>query len=129
MFISYILYIIEPSYVQMFKIINKMYTILSYPGRYLNIRQYAINNSSYRILCCNAFKNKCECVYTCKQLEPIKACIYVERLFNCEITNKLKKPGICDCSCEDLCIARKSETQLIHDHVINDNDKLKSGKK
>jgi hypothetical protein len=115
----------------MFKIINKMYTILSYPGRYLNIRQYSVNSSTsnYRILCCNAFKNKCECVYTCKQLEPIKACIYVERLFNCEITNKPKKPGMCDCSCEDTCIARKSETQLIHDHINNDNDNLKSGKK
>ena len=116
-----------------------MYMILSYPGRYLNVRQYSVNNSNYRILCCNAFKNKCECVYTCINLEPVKARIYVERLFNCEITNKMKTPGTSDCSCEMTCIAKKSETQLIHDSANNanntnntnntNNESLKNGKK
>ena len=112
-----------------------MYMILSYPGRYLNVRQYSVNSSSsnYRILCCNAFKNKCECVYTCKNLEPVKACVYVERLFNCEITNKTKTPGTSDCTCEMTCTAKKSETQLIHDSADSadstNNESLKNGKK
>jgi hypothetical protein len=99
----------------MFKIINKVYMILSYPGRYVNVRQYSGNNSSYRIMCCNAFKKKCDCVYSCKNLEPIKGSIYIEQIFNCEITNKPKTPGSRDCGCESMCIAKKSETQLIHD--------------
>jgi hypothetical protein len=101
----------------MFKLLNRVYMILSHPNRYVNanVRQCSVSSSSYRILCCNAFKNKCDCVYTCKNLEPIKACIYIEKLFNCEITNKSKRLGTSDCSCEMTCIAKKSETQLIHD--------------
>ena len=32
----------------------------------------------------------------------------------CEITDKLKRPGSLDCTCTGMCMARKSETHLIH---------------
>ena len=32
----------------------------------------------------------------------------------CEITGKAKRPGSVDCTCKGTCMARKSETHLIH---------------
>ena len=32
----------------------------------------------------------------------------------CEITGKAKRPGSLDCTCKGICMARKSETHLIH---------------
>jgi hypothetical protein len=32
----------------------------------------------------------------------------------CEITGKSKRPGSVDCTCNDVCITKKSETHLIH---------------
>ena len=32
----------------------------------------------------------------------------------CEMTNKAKTPGSIDCDCKRMCMARKSETQLIY---------------
>ena len=32
----------------------------------------------------------------------------------CEITGKVKRPGSVDCTCKSTCMARKSETHLIH---------------
>jgi hypothetical protein len=32
----------------------------------------------------------------------------------CVITGKAKHPGSLDCSCKGICMARKSETHLIH---------------
>jgi hypothetical protein len=69
-------------------------------------------------MCCNAFKNKCDCVYICKKLEPRE---YIEKMFKCEITNKPKRPGMEDCNCELMCMAKKSETQIIHDNSNSDN--------
>lgn len=106
---------------KMFKLLNKVYIILSYPGRYVHVRPYTRSNGMLQIMCCNSLKNKCDCVYTCKKLEPIKADKYVEQLFKCEITNKLKKIGTEDCKCEFTCIAKKSETMIIHDNTNNDN--------
>lgn len=36
------------------------------------------------------------------------------QLLKCEITGKIKRPGSVDCSCKGMCMARKSETHLIH---------------
>ena len=96
----------------MFKLVTKLYTILSHPGRYVSNRPYTINN---------AFRNRNGGVYTsCKSVEPIKTCKYVEKLFICEITNKPKRKGSTDCNCEKTCIVNKSETQIIHDSAKND---------
>ena len=32
----------------------------------------------------------------------------------CEITDKIKRPGSIDCTCKEICMARKSETYIIH---------------
>ena len=96
----------------MFKIISKAYLLLSYTGRYIHGRSYTRSTSSFQIMCCNAFKNKCDCVYTCKKLEPRD---YIEKTIKCEITNKSKRPGMEDCSCELTCMAKKSEIQIIHE--------------
>ena len=100
----------------MFKIISKAYLLLSYTGRYIHgrsyTRSYTRSTSSFQIMCCNAFKNKCDCVYTCKKLEPRD---YIEKTIKCEITNKSKRPGMEDCSCELTCMAKKSEIQIIHE--------------
>ena len=96
----------------MFKLVTKLYTILSHPGRYVSNRPYAINN---------ACRNRNGGVYTsCKSVEPIKTCKYAEKLFICEITNKPKRKGSTDCNCEKTCIVNKSETQIIHDSAKND---------
>lgn len=34
--------------------------------------------------------------------------------FKCEITATSKRPGSIDCTCKCMCMARKSETHLIH---------------
>ena len=97
----------------MFKLVTKLYTILSHTGRYVSNRPYTRNN---------AFINRNSGAYTCcKSVEPIKACKYVEQLFKCEITNKPKRKRIEDCKCEKMCIVKKSETQLIHDSSNKDN--------
>ena len=36
------------------------------------------------------------------------------QLLKCEITGKVKRSGSVDCSCKGMCMARKSETHLIH---------------
>jgi hypothetical protein len=106
----------------MFKMLNKVYTMLSYSGRHVSSRTYIINNQNVQPICCNAFRNRNGCVSTsCKSVEPIKACKYVEQLFKCEITNKPKRKRIEDCKCEKMCIVKKSETQLIHDSSNKDN--------
>jgi hypothetical protein len=107
----------------MFKILSNAYLLLTYTKRYIHGRYYkstrstSASASTLRILCCNAFQNRCDCVYTCKKLEPRD---YIEKLFKCEITNKPKKPGTDDCNCELICMAKKSETQIIHENSNND---------
>jgi hypothetical protein len=105
----------------MFKLLNKVYIILSYPGRYVHVRPYMRSSGRLQIMCCNSIKNKCDCVYSCKKLEPIKAEKYIEELFKCEITNKPKRMGTEDCKCEFTCMVKKSETMIIHDNSNNDN--------
>lgn len=102
----------------MFKILSKAYLLLTHTKRYIHGRQYIRSTSSFQIMCCNAFKNKCDCVYICKKLEPRE---YIEKMFKCEITNKPKRPGMEDCNCELMCMAKKSETQIIHDNSNSDN--------
>ena len=99
----------------MFKILSNAYLLLTHTKRYIHGRPYTStkSTSSFQIMCCNAFKNRCDCVYTCKKLEPRD---YIEKIIKCEITNKPKRPGIEDCSCELMCMAKKSETQIIHDN-------------
>jgi hypothetical protein len=99
----------------MFKILSNAYLLLTHTKRYIYSRAYTStrSTSSFQIMCCNALKNKCDCVYTCKKLEPSD---YIEKTIKCEITNKLKRPGIEDCSCELTCMAKKSETQIIHEN-------------
>ena len=36
------------------------------------------------------------------------------RQIKCEITGTLKRPDSLDCTCKDMCMARKSETHIIH---------------
>lgn len=103
----------------MFRLLNRAYIILSHPGKYIQSRTYTRNNSRIQIMCCNSLKNKCDCVYTCKKLEPRE---YIERMFKCEITNKSKRPGTEDCNCELMCMAKKSETQTIHENSNNENN-------
>lgn len=103
----------------MYKTLHKAYMLLSNIHKYSQIRTYAKISNRFNIMCCNAFKNKCDCVYTCKNLEPTKIHKYIEELFNCEITNKPKKLGSEDCNCEFTCMIKKSETQIIHDNSNN----------
>lgn len=37
-----------------------------------------------------------------------------QQQLKCEITGKAKRPGSLDCTCKGTCMARKSETHLIH---------------
>jgi hypothetical protein len=37
-----------------------------------------------------------------------------QQQLKCEITGKAKRPGSLDCACKGICMARKSETHLIH---------------
>lgn len=37
--------------------------------------------------------------------------------FKCEITKKLKRRGEVDCNCEFVCMAKVSETMLIHEEA------------
>ena len=105
----------------MFKLVTKLYTILSHPGRYVSNRPYTRNNENYQTMGYNAFRNRNGGVYTsCKSVEPIKTCKYIEKLFICEITNKPKRKGSKDCKCEKTCIVNKSETQIIHESSTND---------
>jgi hypothetical protein len=103
----------------MFRLLSRVYIILSHHGKYIQSRTYSSNNSKFQIMCCNAFKNKCECVYTCKKLEQRE---YIECAFKCEITNKPKRLGGEDCNCELMCMAKKSETQTIHENSNNANN-------
>jgi hypothetical protein len=37
-----------------------------------------------------------------------------QQQLKCEITGNAKRPGSLDCTCKGICMARKSETHLIH---------------
>ena len=95
----------------MFKLLNSVYTLLSYSGRYISSRPsiYARCSNNFQPTSCNAFRN----------LETknrnININIKGEESFMCEMTNKPKRKGNEDCKCEKTCILKKSETQLIHD--------------
>lgn len=99
--------------------LHKTYMLLANIHRFYQSRGYIRSGSRYHLMCCNAFKNRCECVYTCKNLEPTVVHKCIEELFKCEITNKPKKPGTEDCNCEFMCMAKKSEVQIIHDNSDN----------
>ena len=43
--------------------------------------------------------------------EEEKRCV---QQFKCEITATSKRPGSIDCTCKGMCMARKSETHIIH---------------
>ena len=91
--------------------------MLSYSGRYISSRPtiYARCSNNFQPTSCNAFRN----------LETknrnININIKSEESFMCEITNKPKRMGTEDCKCEFTCIAKKSETMIIHDNSTNDN--------
>ena len=93
----------------MFKLLNSVYTLLSYSGRYISSRPttYTKTTQNVQPICCNAFRN----LETRKRNRNIKS----EESFMCEMTNKPKRKGNEDCKCEKTCILKKSETQLIHD--------------
>lgn len=46
--------------------------------------------------------------------EEEKRCQEKVQQFKCEITATSKRPGSIDCTCKGMCMARKSETHLIH---------------
>lgn len=91
----------------MFKLLNSVYTLLSYSRRYISSRPsiYTKTTQNVQPICCNAFRN----------LETRKRNKNGEESFMCEMTNKLKRKGTEDCKCEKTCIVKKSETQIIHD--------------
>jgi hypothetical protein len=97
----------------MFKLLSKVYTMLSYSGRYISSRPsiytYTKTNQNVEPICCNAFRNL--------ETKNINRNINIksEESFMCEMTNKPKRKGNEDCKCEKTCILKKSETQLIHD--------------
>jgi len=43
--------------------------------------------------------------------------------FKCEITNKTKRAGEVDCNCEFVCMAKVSETMLIHQKGKREEEK------
>jgi hypothetical protein len=95
----------------MFKLLSKVYTMLSYSGRYISSRPttytYTKTNQNVQPIGCNAFRNL--------ETKNINRNIKGEESFMCEMTNKPKRKGTQDCKCEKTCILKKSETQLIHD--------------
>jgi len=60
---------------------------------------------------CNAFRN----LETKNVNVNINRNIKGEESFMCEITNKPKRKGNKDCTCEKTCIVNQSETRIIHD--------------
>jgi hypothetical protein len=46
--------------------------------------------------------------------EENKRCQEKVQQLKCEITGTSKRPGSIDCACKGMCMARKSETHLIH---------------
>ena len=99
----------------MFKLLNSVYTLLSYSGRYISSRPsiYARCSNNFQPTSCNAFRN----LETKNINRNINRNINIkgEESFMCEMTNKPKRKGNEDCKCEKTCILKKSETQLIHD--------------
>ena len=89
----------------MFKLLSKVYTILSYSGRYVTTRTYTKCSNNFKTVHCNAFRNLTTTELNKKGGES----------FMCEITNKPKRKGNKDCTCEKTCIVNKSETRIIHD--------------
>jgi hypothetical protein len=102
----------------MFRTLTRALNMFSMKNRYYNTsdnRLLATHISKYSVsrielLCCNAAKNKCECVRTCKRFEPLEM---IEKNFKCEITNKPPRTGDVDCKCEIMCMVKKSETMTI----------------
>ena len=100
----------------MFKLLNSVYKLLSYSGRYISSRPttYTKTNQNIQPICCNAFRN----LETRKRNRNINK--KGEESFMCEMTNKPKRKGTEDCKCEKTCIVNKSETQIIHDSSQKD---------
>ncbi len=99
----------------MFKLLSKVYTVLSYSGRYISSRPtiYARCSNNFQPTSCNAFRN-----LETKNINinrNININIKSEESFMCEITNKPKRKGNKDCTCEKTCIVNQSETRIIHD--------------
>jgi len=99
----------------MFKLLSKVYAVLSYSGRY--IRQTKNNKNIQHIpITCNAFRNiNCRFLTYCKNLATTELNKKGEESFMCEVTNKPKRKGNKDCTCEEICIVSQSETRIIHD--------------
>jgi len=101
----------------MFKLLSKVYTMLSYSGRYISSRPttytytYTKTNQNVQPIGCNAFRN----LETKNINRNRNINIKGEESFMCEMTNKPKRKGNEDCKCEKTCILKKSETQHIHD--------------
>lgn len=102
--ILYVVYI-RDTIIKMFKLLSKVYTILSYSGRYVTTRTHTKCSNNFKTTHCNAFKN-----LTATELNK-----KWEESFICEITNKPKRKGNKDCTCEKKCIVSQSETRIIHD--------------
>lgn len=102
---------IRAKIIKMFKLLSKVYTILSYSGRYISSRPstYARCSNNFQPMSCNAFRN-----LETKNVN-INRNIKGEESFMCEITNKPKRKGNKDCTCEKKCIVSQSETRIIHD--------------
>lgn len=109
----------------MFRTLTFAFNIFSMKNRFINrldnrllathISKYSV--SRIELLCCNAAKNKCECLRTCKRFEPLEM---TEKNFKCEITNKPPRPGDIDCNCDISCMVKKSETMTITESKKND---------
>lgn len=91
----------------MFKLLSKVYTVLSYSGRYVTTRTYTKCSNNFQPMSCNAFRNL--------ETKNVNINIKGEESFMCEITNKPKRKGNKDCTCEKTCIVNQSETRIIHD--------------
>lgn len=83
--------------------------MLSYSGRYISSRPsiYARCSNNFQPTSCNAFRNL--------ETRNINRNIKSEESFMCEMTNKPKRKGNKDCTCEKTCIVNQSETRIIHD--------------
>ena len=111
----------------MFRTLTRALNMFSMKNRYYNTsdnRLLATHLSKYSVsrielLCCNAAKNQCECVRTCKRFEPIEPIEPTEKNFKCEITNKPPRLGDVDCNCEIMCMVKKSETMTITESKKN----------
>ena len=104
---------IRAKIIKMFKLLSKVYTILSYSGRYISSRPstYARCSNNFQPMSYNAFRN----LETKNVNININRNIKGEESFICEITNKPKRKGNKDCTCEKTCIVNQSETRIIHD--------------